>query len=86
MTIAVPVELFPDASLHVTVSVYTLPLPVPERSARRFAVRSPVICQSGLVSPSPNPFTGSLLLTLVIRQATELHRSDATTATFTPTI
>ena len=62
-------ELLPDASVHSTVIVYTRALPVPERSARRFRVSSPVTSQSGAVSPSPNPSTGSLLLTATIWQA-----------------
>src|SRR5262245_52400717 len=37
------------------------PVPFPERSARSWAVRSPVITQSNDVLPSPTTNTGSLL-------------------------
>ena len=79
--------MFPEASLHPTVIVYTRPLPLPARSALRFTVRFPVISQSGAVSPSPVPSTGSLLLTEVILQTgAALQVSDAETATVTGTI
>ena len=81
------VELFPEASEQLTPTVYTRPLPFPERSALRFTVRFPVIAQSGAVSPSPNPLTGSLLLTEVILQTgAPLQASDAETVTATGTI
>ena len=60
--------LFPTESVHRTVIVYTRPLPFPARSALRLAVRSPVISQSGAVSPSPSPFSGSLLAIEMIWQ------------------
>lgn len=78
------VELFPEASVQPTVTVYTRPLPLPARSALRFSVRFPVICQSGAVSPSPVPLTGSLLLTAVILQtgaAPQLSDAEADTIT-----
>lgn len=66
ITVAAFVDLFPETSVHLTVTVYSRPSPVPERSALRFTVRLPVIAQSGVVSPSPKPLTGSLLVTEMI--------------------
>ena len=80
------VELFLEASLHATVTVYTRPLPLPARSALRFTVRFPVICQSGAKSPSPVPLTGSLLLTEVILQtgvASQMSEEETVTVTGT---
>jgi hypothetical protein len=57
-----------DASLHCTFNVYTRPVPVPDLSALSFAVRFPVICQSGVVWPLPGANAGSLLLIPVILQ------------------
>ena len=79
------VELFPEASVHAIVIVYTRPLP--ERSALRFTVRFPVITQSGAVSPSPVPLPGSLLLTEVILQTGAASQmSDAAAVTVTGAI
>jgi hypothetical protein len=39
------VELLPEASVHVTLTIYMRPFPVPARSARRFTVKFPVISQ-----------------------------------------
>jgi hypothetical protein len=50
-----------DASLHLTVIVYTRPAPLPDRSARNQKFNARLIAQSGAVSPSPVPSTGSLL-------------------------
>ena len=80
-------ELLFEASVHCTARVYTRPFPLPERSALRLTLRSPVICQSGAVWPLPGPFTGSLLVTDVILQVTVgLQTSDAETATVTGVI
>src|SRR5262249_53340475 len=79
-TVTAEIDSFPDGSVHATVIVYTRPVPLPDRSARRFTVRSPVITQSGLVSPSPSPSTGSLLVTDTIRHDTVAPQpSDAVT-------
>src|SRR5437899_9668086 len=87
LTVTVDVDWFPDGSVHTTVIVYTRPFPVPERSARRFTVRAPVITQSGLVSPSPRPSAGSLLVTATIRHDTAAPQpSAAATCTTTRTI
>src|SRR5262249_21659872 len=63
LTVVARWALLPFASRHSAVSVYTRPLPVPARSARRSTVSGPVICQSTSVWPSPVPSTDSLLLT-----------------------
>jgi hypothetical protein len=44
------------------------PLPVPDRSARSFNVKAPMISQSGEVLPSPKPLTDSLLATEMMWQ------------------
>jgi len=54
--------MFPDESLQPIVIMYTRPLPLPARSVRSCS-EFPLMIQSGLVSPSPNPATGSLLAT-----------------------
>lgn len=59
---------------------------MPERSALRFIVRFPVISQSGAMSPSPRPLTGSLLVSEVMLQtgvAVQLSVALAVTATAT---
>ena len=78
------VELFSEASLHVTVIVYVLPSSLPVRSALSFTVRSPVICQSGVARSS---LTASLLLTAVILQTDALSQmSDIEIAILTAVI
>ena len=51
----------------------TRPAPLPARSARRFTVAASMISQSGTVSPSPNPLSGSLLLTEMTLQKAPYH-------------
>lgn len=87
MTVAVLTVRLPAASAHCTARVYTRPGPLPARSARSLTLNGPVICQSGAVSPSPNPLTGSELLTLVSWQTgTALQASVAVAPTVTATI
>ncbi len=73
--------------MHSTTTVYTRPLPEPERSALRLTVKSPVISQSGDLLPSPKPFPGSLLVTEMILQVVSRSQlSNAETAMVTGTI
>src|SRR5215213_3480561 len=58
--------VLPALSVAVTAIVYTRPRLFPARSALRRRWCKSTICQSGAVSPSPVPFTGSLLVTLII--------------------
>jgi len=44
------------------------PLPFPERSGSEFTVRSPVMFQSGAISPSPNAISWLILRTELILQ------------------
>src|SRR5688500_3645320 len=84
-TVAVLVAEFPDPSVAVAVIVYTRPLPLPFRSARTHT-SVPVTVgrtfQSGAVSPSPVPFTGSLLVTatasVVVAEQPSVALKDAT--------
>src|SRR5436189_6440634 len=62
------------------------PLPPPARSPRKFRVCVPVISQSGDVSPSPTPFTGSLLDTdsiLVVGEESQASETETEITTGT---
>src|SRR4029078_10842826 len=65
VTVPVAVEALPEASVQRTVSVWSRPLPKPERSARSSTCCASTTCQSTLEFPSPRPLTGSLLATAI---------------------
>jgi hypothetical protein len=81
------VEVLPEASEHSTSIVYTRPSPLPERSARKSTVESPVTSQSGEVLPAPLPLTGSSLPTeMILHEGLGSELSETTTATATERI
>lgn len=57
------VDPLPAASVHAMSMLYVRPSPDPARSARSRSRCASITSQSGAVSPSPVPLTGSLLVT-----------------------
>jgi hypothetical protein len=74
------VELLPEASVHWIANVYVRPAPEPSLSARRLAVRLPVICASD------EEMDSLLVIPVILHTGLVSQLSDAETETVTGTI
>ena len=79
-------DTFPEESVAWMRIEYTRPRPLPERSARKLTVWSPVMSQSVEVWPSPAPSADSLLRTSIILHVAAPQAVDASAFTVIATI